>query len=281
MRPTFTLLTPCLNRVGWIETAVLSALPQLDSDSEHLVIDGGSTDGTLEVLARYPHLRVVSEPDQGMYDALNKGIRLAQGEWIVFLNSDDRLGEGALEAYRQGIAAGDADILIGLADVIENGRVRQVYPLFNTADPLGNLIGGPARINAWCVHRSVFEKKGVFNLKYRVSADTDWAFRVLADQNLRVRALNIVTCHYLWHAGSQTFRPNAMDNIQIRMDHLETGYALLAQNLPRREQHHLHYWNYRQYRGLIKMAVTRVKPALLLRLVYPYLLTCYHLGRTK
>jgi len=61
---------------------------------EHIVMDGGSTDGTLELLASYPHLRVVSRPDQGLYDALNKGIALARGEIIAQLNTDDMFEPG-------------------------------------------------------------------------------------------------------------------------------------------------------------------------------------------
>ena len=80
---------PCLNRVNLIREAIESVLAQDYPNFEHIVIDGGSTDGTLDVLREYRHLKLISEPDNGLYDAVNKGIRLAQGELIGWLNSDD------------------------------------------------------------------------------------------------------------------------------------------------------------------------------------------------
>ncbi len=87
--PTISIITPSFNRADMIAQAVESVLKQGDLPLEHIIIDGGSTDGTLDLLEQFPHLRVVSEPDDGMYDALNKGLKLAHGEIIGFLNTDD------------------------------------------------------------------------------------------------------------------------------------------------------------------------------------------------
>ena len=84
-----SIITPTLNRAHFLEEAIESVRAQDFPDCEHLIVDGGSTDGTLEMLARHPHLRVVSEPDRGLYDALNKGLRLGSGEIVGLLNSDD------------------------------------------------------------------------------------------------------------------------------------------------------------------------------------------------
>ncbi len=92
----FSVITPCLNRVELITATIQSVTAQDYPDFEHWIIDGGSTDGTLELLKGYQHLKVVSEPDRGVYDAINKGIRLATGEIIILLNSDDLLVAGAL-----------------------------------------------------------------------------------------------------------------------------------------------------------------------------------------
>ena len=87
--PTITTITPSLNRAKFIDEAIKSVLNQDYPHVEHIIIDGGSTDGTLDVLALYPNLKVISEPDQGIYDAINKGIRMAKGDIIGILNSDD------------------------------------------------------------------------------------------------------------------------------------------------------------------------------------------------
>ena len=84
-----SIVTPTLNRAHFLAQAIDSVLAQNDSDVEHIVVDGISTDGTVELLARYPHLRVIREPDTGLYDALNKGLRAATGDMIGWLNSDD------------------------------------------------------------------------------------------------------------------------------------------------------------------------------------------------
>ena len=89
-------ITPCLNRANIIAVAIESATQPDYPNVVHLVIDSGSTDGTLDVLRRYPHLRVVSEPDRKMDDALNKGLRLAGGQVIGCLNTDDCYAAGVL-----------------------------------------------------------------------------------------------------------------------------------------------------------------------------------------
>src|SRR5689334_8323683 len=87
--PLLSIITPCLNRSTYIADAVESVLKQDYHNFEHVIMDGGSTDPTLSILGRYPHLQVFSEKDQGMYHALNKGIAKVRGEVIALLNSDD------------------------------------------------------------------------------------------------------------------------------------------------------------------------------------------------
>ena len=90
-----SVITACLNRKEFIGAAIESVLAQNYPHFEHWIIDGGSSDGTHEVLKRYPHLNVLSEPDRGVYDAWNKGIDRADGDVIAILNSDDMYAAGA------------------------------------------------------------------------------------------------------------------------------------------------------------------------------------------
>jgi glycosyltransferase involved in cell wall biosynthesis len=95
--PRITVVTPSYNQGRYIAETIESVAGQGYPNLEHIVIDGGSRDGTLDVLTRYPHLRVVSEPDRGQADAINKGFAIAGGDIWCFLNSDDTLLPGALE----------------------------------------------------------------------------------------------------------------------------------------------------------------------------------------
>lgn len=88
-RPLISVVTPSYNQGAFIAQAIESVLAQHYPEFEHIVIDGGSTDGTVEVLRRYPHLTWISERDSGQASALNRGLRLARGDIIAWLNSDD------------------------------------------------------------------------------------------------------------------------------------------------------------------------------------------------
>jgi glycosyltransferase involved in cell wall biosynthesis len=92
-----SIITPSFNQGKFIEDAIQSVLNQNYQDVEHIVIDNCSTDNTMEVLKKYPHIKFISEPDQGQSDALNKGFRLATGEIIGWLNCDDFYLPGAFK----------------------------------------------------------------------------------------------------------------------------------------------------------------------------------------
>jgi glycosyltransferase involved in cell wall biosynthesis len=88
-----SIITPVFNAGKWLEACIANVAEQAEGGIEHLIIDGGSTDGSIEILKsqseKLPHLRWISEKDRGQSDAMNKGIRLAKGKWIGFLNADD------------------------------------------------------------------------------------------------------------------------------------------------------------------------------------------------
>ena len=95
MKPTISVITICYNAEKEIESTMISVLEQSFRDIEYIIVDGASKDGTMnkvrQILARYPNsnVQVTSEPDKGIYDAMNKGIKKASGEWVILMNSGD------------------------------------------------------------------------------------------------------------------------------------------------------------------------------------------------
>ncbi len=132
--PKITIVTPSLNQGAYIKEALLSVKQQNYGNLEHLVIDGGSTDATLTILRElstspgWDHLRWISEPDGGQSDALNKGFRLATGDLVGWLNSDDRYRPSAFDVIsRVSRSNPDADVLYGDYTFIDSeGRLRQL-----------------------------------------------------------------------------------------------------------------------------------------------------------
>jgi glycosyltransferase involved in cell wall biosynthesis len=128
----FTIITPSYNYGHYIRECLASVESQTGATYEHLVIDGCSTDDTRDVVKKFPFVRFLSEPDQGMSDAINKGFRLAKGEWVMWLNADDRLKPGALEALKQFVnSRPEADVVYGAWDFIDRtGNYSRTMTLF-------------------------------------------------------------------------------------------------------------------------------------------------------
>ena len=114
----FTIITPSLNYGRFLPDCLASVAAQKGVTFEHLVIDGGSTDDSAEVVARFPHALWTQEADKGMSDAINKGFDRAQGDWVMWLNADDRLKPGALVTMLSLLEKSNADVVYGDWDFI-------------------------------------------------------------------------------------------------------------------------------------------------------------------
>jgi glycosyltransferase involved in cell wall biosynthesis len=114
----FTIITPSLNYGRFLGDCLASVAPQTGVTFEHLVIDGGSTDDSAAVAARFPHAVWTQGPDKGMSDAINKGFEQAKGDWVMWLNADDRLKPGILSQVLAELKKTDADVVYGDYDFI-------------------------------------------------------------------------------------------------------------------------------------------------------------------
>lgn len=115
----FTIITPSLNYGRFLADCLASVASQTGATFEHLVLDGGSTDDSPEVAARFPHIHWTSGKDAGMSDAINRGFDRAKGDWVIWLNADDRLKPGALAAMLDHLRTTNADVVYGDYDFVD------------------------------------------------------------------------------------------------------------------------------------------------------------------
>jgi glycosyltransferase involved in cell wall biosynthesis len=204
--PLISVITPTFNSGAKIAATVASVLSQRKGLYEFLVIDGGSTDETLAHLrAQGPALRYLSEADEGIYDAMNKGIRLTSGEFLYFLGAGDRLLPGVLEAVAVEIrklpCQGQTSRPTLLYGNVSWSRYSRPYDgRFNRFKLLRRNICHQAIF----YQRSVFERLGSYNMKYQLLADWEFNIRCFSDHNVRKRYIPLRIADFEEGGRSQT-----------------------------------------------------------------------------
>jgi glycosyltransferase involved in cell wall biosynthesis len=208
--PKISIITPSYNSVVYIDQAIESVLEQDYTEFEHIIVDGGSTDGTTEVLQRYPHLNVISESDSGIYDAVNKGLQEATGELIGWLNSDDVYADRAFnkvvaeyfEHPDSDLIAGNCEIFRCKGDTEETiERLEFTHPPSSedhTSDHSGT------RLNSCFLTQDLVKKTGNFNSSLRIAGDTDYLIRIMARQPT-ISKISDLVYRYRSHQESLTF----------------------------------------------------------------------------
>ncbi|MCK4726463.1 MAG: glycosyltransferase [Anaerolineales bacterium] len=246
-----------------IVAAIESVLAQNYPHFEHIIVDGGSTDGTLELLKRFPQLKVVVNHDKGMYNALNRGLELAKGEIIGFLNTDDLYGESVFAIIAEKFKNSKTMAVVGSAQVFVTTPNGEIQIIDNLSPDSASLIElstlGNHIFNAWFFRRSVFEKIGNFNIEYRIVGDREFMLRFLL-ANLHYELLNKQVYRYLQHDGSLTFNLSDQKYERIVNEHIKmTGYYLEQKELPQTARALIQQLRTRE---TIKMTVIAAKTSL-------------------
>lgn len=173
-----SIITVCFNSADTLEKAIKSVIDQDYSDKEYIIVDGGSTDGTVDVIKRYEkHItKWISEPDKGIFDAMNKGISMATGDVIAFLNSDDWYMDSVLSVIGSTFMENDCDCVCCDNFVVTKNGDTKYYDAsgFSVEDMYKQMIYYHSAIFA---KKKLFHKQNNFNLGYKIAADYDWMLR--------------------------------------------------------------------------------------------------------
>ncbi|RQP11154.1 MAG: glycosyltransferase [Parapedobacter sp.] len=214
--PTLTVITVVYNNVRDIERTIGSVIHQTYPYIEYLIIDGGSTDGTVDVIKRYADriAHWISEPDKGIYDAMNKGLARATGDYVLFMNSGDEIyaPDTVTEVFA---SAPDADIYYGETELYNEdgqslGLRRHAIPeQFNWRS---------FRYGMTISHQAIYIRRaiaGSYDLRYRLSSDIDWIIRAAKQADKIVNTRHIVAKYLVGGLSKKRHWQSLKERFQI------------------------------------------------------------------
>ena len=202
-----TLITVCYNSEATITDTLESVLKQTYKNYEYLIIDGKSKDSTLDIVKSYEskfnkRLKYISEKDKGLYDAMNKGIKMATGDIIGIINSDDVLAsKDTLEIIANTFQKEKCDATYSNLE-IRDENLKKVVRVFKSK--VGNYkLGWYPPHPTLYVKSSVYKKYGLYNQKFRIAADYDFMLRIMKDKNIKMKYIDKVLV-YMRSGGVST-----------------------------------------------------------------------------
>jgi len=200
-----SVITPCLNGLKYIEQSIRSVRDQHFSGLEHIIVDGGSVDGTVDILRKYPHLKWISEPDDGQSDAMNKGFNLSTGDIIVYLNADDYFLPSAFDTVIRHFEKGAVFVMGKVMILDEDRSLRLNDPKADLEDMLkwwekDSFCCNPV---GYFYRREVQEKIGGFNIYNHYSMD--YEFLLESAQNFKLTKIDATLGVHRRFKGTKTY----------------------------------------------------------------------------
>ncbi len=230
--PLISIITVVYNSQQFLEATIQSIACQQSTNYEFIIIDGGSTDGTLEIIKKYPDIVThwISEPDKGLYDAMNKGLKISTGDYVWFINSGDKIYEENTISLIEAIANHNLypDVIYGETVIIDNEDKEIGMRRLSTPEVLTwrKLIDGLV-----VCHQAILVKRTNapnYNLKYKISADYDWILTSLKMAK-SIENSRLILAKYLDNGLSKNNIPKALKERFIVMNR-NFGFAKTAAN---------------------------------------------------
>ena len=193
-----SIITATFNSAKTLKDTIQSVLRQTNKDFEYLIVDGGSTDETIDIVKSYEsefsgRLKWVSEKDKGIYDAMNKGIKMASGDVVGILNSDDYFtSDDILQTVADAFKRQEIDAIYGDIHFIRDGNPKKCIRYYSSRmfRPFWLRFGFmPAHPSFYC-KREVFEKAGLYSLDYKIGADYEMMVRLFKKYRIMSQYIN-------------------------------------------------------------------------------------------
>lgn len=240
-QPKISIVTAVYNNLATIATSIDSTLNQTYKNIELVVIDGGSTDGTLELLKSYGKKihTLISEPDKGIYDALNKGVKYATGDIIGFMHSDDLFQDkDTLKRVAKAFETKKIDSVYGDLVYVNKEDTDQIVRYWKSGDYCRKKLarGWMPPHPTFYMKRSCYEKFGGFTLDYKIAADYDSMLRYLGRHNVTTHYIPEVLVRMRVGGASNRSLKNIMlktkeDYRALKINEVGGGTALVMKNL--------------------------------------------------
>lgn len=227
--PLLTIITVVYNNDKYLEESLKSLYSQAFDSYEHIIIDGGSTDGTLDIIKKYDDKIEYwcSKKDKGIYDAFNIGMKLARGKYIGFLNSDDVYTENALTILKKYIRNyPNVDFIFG--SVKKHWGILHGYKPYKIYWSWGFY---SSHSTGFFIKTESAKKVGLYNLKYKFSSDYDYFFRMIVKHKMKGVATNKDELFGIFRRGGFSSQVQFIDHffeeIKIRIDNKQNKLLIL------------------------------------------------------